>query len=215
MLEDVVNKEIEKATNEMLGKRKMKHAPAPLANPEPTFLKKVAGVFFEEDAKTVVDGVKKDVVFPMIKNLAYEIVVGGLERAFFGRSKRSSGYRDYSSSSTRTRMASGTNYSRSSGASQVPKEEPPRRISLDALVYNDRPAAQDLADIINGEIYDHGSLSIAELYEIITDENEVPAIEYTDNYRGWTREDSAVVKSYGRGWRVVLPRPKQLPSSGM
>lgn len=214
MIEDMINKEIERVKGEVIPtKRKVRKVPGLITDSEPTAFQKLKRTFFEEDFGTVKSSVINDIIVPTTKNLFADILIGAIERAFYGSSKRPSrsGYTDYSSGLVRTHTASGTNYNVISKREQTKEKEiePHKKISIDDLIYPDRPAAQDLADAINGEIHDHGTLSVNELYEMITPDNEAPPIDYTGTYYGW-KEECAHVKPHGRFFRVVLPKPVQL-----
>lgn len=211
MIEDVMKKELERVQGDIIPKKRpVKHVSGLVKNPEPTTLQRIASEFFEEDFHTVKTSVYTDIVKPTIKNLLADIFIGSIERAFFGGSRRMPGPTNYSSSIVRTHTASGTNYSRMS-TQQQPKEQTEKvRLSLNDIIMRDRPAAQDLIDVLKGEIYDHGQVTIAELYEMLSDDNTIGSTNFTDNYYGWKNLDDAYVKPHGRMFRVVLPRAIQL-----
>lgn len=208
MLEKEMQKEIERVTGDVIPtKRPVKHVDGLVKDPEPTTLQKITKEFFEEDFNTVKKSVYADIVKPTIKNLLADIFIGSIERAFFGNSRRGSSPTNYASSIVRT--ASSVNYQRAS--QQAAKETPEKvKLGLNDIIMRDRPAAQDLIDILKGEIYDHGQVTIAELYEMLADDDTVTSTNFTDNYYGWKNLDDAYVKPHGRMYRVVLPRPIQL-----
>lgn len=208
MLEKEMQKEIERVSGDVIPtKRQMKHVDGLVTDPEPTTLQKITKEFFEEDFSTVRKSVYTDIVKPTVKNLLADIFIGAIERAFFGSSKRSHTPTNYASSIVRT--ASGaTNYQRAS--QQAAKEPEKVKLGLNDIVMRDRPSAQDLIDVLKGEIFDHGQVTIAELYETIADDNTVTSTNFTDNYYGWKNLDDAYVKPHGHMYRVVLPKPIQL-----
>lgn len=214
MIDEIINNEIKKVAEKAIPeKRKVKKAVGHLVTTEPTKFKKLKDVFFEEDFGTVKDSVIRDIIVPTTKNLFADIFIGAIERAFYGSSKRGSksGYTDYSSGLIRTHTASGTTFG---GVTQKKQESEShasrKKVSIDELIYPDWAAAQDLADKINEEIAEHNTLTISQLYEMITPDNEVPPIDFTDTYYGWNQKNCAYVKPHGRFFRVVLPRPVQL-----
>lgn len=210
-IDDAMKKEIERVSGDVIQeKHKVKKVSGFMRDGDNSALSKFKDTFFEEDAHTVGEGILEDVIIPTIKNLVADIFIGSIERALFGKSRsKGSGYTNYSSSLVRTHTASGTNYSNVSKKPQQPKEEK-EKISLNNLIMKSRPDAQCLIDEIKGEIYEHGQICVADVYEMLTSDDEVGSTDFTDNYYGWKNIDGAYIKPAGSGFRVILPKPIQL-----
>ena len=216
MLEESIKKELERDQGKTKAKRPVKHIPGLVQNPEPTVLKKVTNALIEEDLKTASTSVLDDILIPTVKNLMADMFVGVIERVFRGNSRKPATgggyYTNYSNSLVRTHTASGTNYSNvTTIRQQQPQEQPVReKLTYSNIVMRDRPSAQGLIDTLAGELVDHDSVTIAELYEMLTDDNSVVYSDPTDNYYGWKSMEGAYIKPYGGQFKVILPKPIQL-----
>ena len=170
--------------------------------------------FFEEDFKTVITGLWKELAIPAVKNFIHDMAIGAIERSLYGRDGRySSGYsrtyRDYGNSLVRTHISTSSSYSQAP-QKQLEQKRSGRVITMDDLFFKDRASAQDLIDTLRGEILDHGYVCTADVYDILSTDSDPIEGTFTDNYYGWRDLKDAYVKPSHNGFKVVLPKPIQI-----
>lgn len=155
-------------------------------------IEKLAKVFMPEDVQDVKSYILIDVLVPMIKDAALDII----KTLFYGeagRGKRGSAAskvsyrsyydkendrrRDYDSSVTRT----GYNY--------------------DDIILDSRGEAEDVLSRMDELIVTYGLVSVADLYDLVG----IPG-KYTDNKYGWTDIRSASVVRAREGYLIKLPK---------
>lgn len=210
MIEDMMNKEINRLSGEVEGKRPPLKKATDLVKTKST-LRSIKDTFFEEDFSTVASGLKKDVIVPQIKSFFFNLIIGGLERALYGSNRPHSSNTNYSSSLIRTytQPANYTNYSKAqSNAPSAPTKK--QKLNLGELVFSNYGAAKDLLTTLKVEIQQRGSVTVAQLYEATTSEDEMKDLDFTNNYYGWKNLDNAQIVSVYNGYQLILPKPVQL-----
>ena len=228
-LKDIVNDEVERVTGEVVKNTLKKHTTGLVRDPSPDGIRRLTDGFIEQDIGSAIRSTTDQVVKPALKNLFFDGLVSVLERMFFGIGRQNQQRTNYSNSLVRTHTASGTNYSRTSitkPAVQAP-ENPPSKLDWRNIVFEDgvdpvtgrrisgRVAAQEFLDDLKGSLFEHGSVSVMEVYESMTagdDSTPIPG-DFTSTYFGWTGTelDAAFIKPLGgTRFRVVLPKPKEL-----
>ena len=210
-IEDLMNKEIGRLEGETKPKRApLKKATGLVENKSP--LKKLKDTFFEEDFGTVAESLKRDIVVPQIKSFFANLFIGGIERAFYGTKSRPSGpATNYGSSLVRTytQPTQYTNYSKPQ-TRENPGTKIKQKFNLGDLIFRDYPSAKDLLDSLRDEIDHHDSVTVAQLYEAISTDDDYKDIDFTNNYYGWKNLDNAQIVSVYAGYQLVLPKPIQL-----
>ena len=168
-----------------------------------TALRKLADTFLAEDLPTVKKDLISEVIIPTIKDFIADVFIGAIERTLYGGSKSKRRGR-----SSRTPQPSYASYYTASGRRvnsdpDVPFDE---EVSFNDIVMRDRAAAQDVLDTLKEAIRDYKSVSVAELFEALGEEN----LNYTNNYIGWTDLSEASIRRVSTGYWVCLPKPEQL-----
>lgn len=189
--------DIRNLTDAAPGKRRIRKVSGYVPQKDNPF-KKFAGMFFEEDFKTVRNGLFYEVIIPTIKGFIADIFIQGLERALWGTS----------SAKTRSR----TDYTRASRSSLVrdavqPETETKERFSFTDVVMQDRSSAQDLLDSLREAIKEYGSVSVNDLYDALDRSDNQ---DFVNVHWGWKNLDDVQIKRTRTGWWVDLPKPVSL-----
>lgn len=215
MIEDLVKKEIGRVTRENERHvRPIKKVSGYVPNPQKSPLQKFADVFFEEDIRTVKESLVSDVIVPTIKGFFADTLIGGIERLFYGNSKRrtnSNGFiRTMGNNLVRDYVPKAFDYStRNNRTTTLMAADEGDKFSFTDVVMRDRASAQDLLDTLRESIRQYGNVSVAELYDAL-DATEEAGSDYSDNYWGWTNLDHVVIKRTSSGYWLDLPKPVSL-----
>lgn len=162
---------------------------------------KFAETFVAEDARHVKDYLVLDVLVPAIKKAALDIVQDGIEILLYGDTRARN--KSYGS------RVNYTSYSTiSSGRSNSRERE---RYETKSYTYDDiiTESRKDAENILNGmfDLIDHyGMVSVADLYELASNEKMRIPIKHTDNNYGWTDLGNASVERIREGYWLKLPR---------
>lgn len=174
-------------------------------------LKQTAKAIFVEDASSVGMFVLSQVVLPSLKQLIYDIGVGGLGRALFndgvpnrkGGSTGRIGFTDYNSASRRRAdldPAVRSERTMSKGARS--------NFDFTELVWPDRASALNVIIKLRDILDFYGVVSVADLYEI----SEISA-SYTDKNWGWNELEQlrdATVSATRDGFIINIAEPISL-----
>ena len=184
---DVKKPEVKRAEKVVTGRVKTKKNDA----------RKLASMFFNEDASNIGNYILMDVLVPSIKKAIYEIVVNSLDMSLFGGRgggdrKRSTAdrvsYRDYNSVSRRDDRS----YSRSRTTSGY---------SYDDIILETRGEAEAVLARMDELIDEYQIVRVADMYDLVGVTGE-----YTDNKYGWTNIRNAEVVRVRDGYTIKMPR---------
>lgn len=151
-----------------------------------------------EDAKTIGEYILYDVFVPAMKDMIFDMVKGGVERALFGETRprddidRSRG-RSYVSYSSYYKDRD-RGYSRSSRRDR-------RKTELDDLVFSSREDAERVLDRMLDMVEDYGQVSVYDMYALC----DVTG-DYTDQKWGWDDLRRAAVVRTREGYLLDLPK---------
>lgn len=188
-----------------------------------TPLQKVRDVFFEEDFKTVKESLIKEIIVPTVKNFAADLFIGAIERALFGTTNKrppSSVIRGGGQVSSLVR-GGGTSYGgyynkpvtsiKSVAIEQTAGNGKPEW-PFEDLVWMYKSKADQVRDNLISAAEQYGKVSVLQLYDSITDDDEPRHLDYTEDYWGWTKDTigDARVTRVAKGWWLQLPKPIQL-----
>lgn len=159
--------------------------------------KKMAGVFLEDDTKSVWQYLLYDVLIPAAKATISDMVSGGVEMLLFGSTKgrpnrrnNDKTYVSYSSYYDKpSRPTNGNNLNRA-------------RMNFNDIILESRGEAEDVLTHLFDLVDRYGVASVADLYELVG-----IAGNFTDNKYGWTNLSSASVTRVRDGYLVNLPKP--------
>ena len=167
-----------------------------------SFGKKMAGVFLEDDTKSVWQYLLYDVLIPAAKSTISDMVSSGVEMLLFGSTRgrpnkrnndKTTGslyYLNYSSCYDKpTRPNNINNLNRA-------------RMDFNDIILESRGEAEDVLTHLFDLVDRYGVASVADLYELVG-----IAGNFTDNKYGWTNLSSASVTRVRDGYLVNLPKP--------
>lgn len=168
--------------------------------------KKITEMFVTGDAKDIKTWLLKDVLIPGIQNTILDI----LSMMFFDETdrKRSGSYRKDRSdriSYSRYYQKSSDRSSRESSRRKAERYDSDDRVDFRNIVLRERSDAEHLIEELRRRILDEGSVSVAELLDLI----DVPG-RYTDNNYGWDDERDIGIRRISSGYLIDVAEPKYL-----
>lgn len=161
--------------------------------------KKFLETFGAEDASNIKSYILDDVIIPNLKALFEDSIQGALGMFLWGNSPRTS---------TKTGQTNYTKYSafKQPKISQLQANQ--RRLRngkhFDDIVVDDRGQAEFIVNEMYRICDKYGSVSIADLYEILNDDEH--QANYTDNKYGWTDLGGTTYRRVRGGYLIDLPR---------
>ena len=175
-------------------------------------LRQLIGTFILEDRDDIGSYILHDIVIPKVKDLLYDVVTGGTDRALYGEGHRPANRGGYTSYG-RYYSGGGTGSSTVSYGGSVSVNTPTSRSissiktgrTIDDILFDSREEAEDvLADMLT-IIEQYGSASVMDLYDLIG-----ATSTYTDTQYGWFNLGSATVRHIRDGFILELPKPQYL-----
>lgn len=159
-------------------------------------MQKFADVFIAEDANNVKSYILMEVIIPAVKKAISDIVTTGIDMILYGeagRSKRNGStpkvsYRQY--------------YNQNSDPVRAGSANSRRSIDYDDILFDTRGDAETVLDAMQDIIGQHGTVSIADLYELA----HVPNDNFTLNRYGWANLNGAQAVRVRDGYILKLPR---------
>jgi len=217
MVDDVMNKEIERLTAEVENKHQPLKKPSGLIK-EKSLFRQFTDTFFEADRGTVAKSIVNEIIEPQVKSFIASLLTGWINRRFWGTGSAPTPNKGPEITSIVRTFTQPTPYSTISTNKTVQTNASGQRIkqkfSLADLIFNDFPSASDFLNTLKAEIARCGSVTVAQIYETMYDENDRNTtfvdLDYPNNYFGWTNLDTARIVSVGRYYQLVLPKPIQL-----
>ncbi len=160
---------------------------------------RIADSFLSEDTRTVKNYILWDVFIPGIKNAIADMVIGGLEMAFFGstRARRSNGggsrvsYQNYYGSSDR-------GYSNS----RVDRNYRSSRSGYNDIVLDSRQEAEDVRISMEELVNRYGEATVADLYSLVGITST-----HQDNKWGWRDIRDFHISRSGGGYILDFNQP--------
>ena len=167
--------------------------------------KKLAGILFSEDIKTVKSYIFSDVVVPTLKDLLFKAITQGADVTIYGRggSKPSAGTSKYGN-------ASYTPYWQ--GPNKKPTTSYERRsVDVTEISFNSRRLAMDVLEEMKAVVEQYGNISVLGFHSIVEQKTGfLPSSSWTDNDFGWT-DLSGVGTRMISGGRYILTLPEAVP----
>lgn len=160
-----------------------------------------ADTFVAEDARHVKDYLVLDVFVPAIKKATLDIVQDGIEILLYGDTRARN--RSYGS---RINYTSYSTLSSSRSNSRDRERYETKSYTYDDIITESRRDAENILTGIRALVDHYGMASVADLYELASNENMRIPIKHTDNNYGWTNLDNASVEPVREGYWLKLPR---------
>jgi hypothetical protein len=164
--------------------------------------KKFSEVFIAGSAKTAIGYALWEVLLPAAKDTVVEVITQGVEKLFFGESRRRgslpppsgpTGYVSYDRYSMRHRMSS---------PQRVISRQARARHDFDEIVLEGRTEAEEVIDRLYEVISRYESATVADLYQLVG-----LSSNHTDHKWGWTDIRGAGVSRTRDGYILDLPEP--------
>ncbi len=174
--------------------------------------KRIIGMIFENDLKSVGTSLLYEVAIPKAKDILADLFIGGIERAIYGDSTPRSTRTNYSSGPSR--KASYESYYESGRyyGSSISNKKPVVR--WDQIVMISRPKAIEVVECLRDDIRKYKKVSVSDLYDYVTDVDREYATlidsEFTDRDWGWVNLDRVPIEHVNGGYWIKLPKPIQL-----
>lgn len=172
--------------------------------------RKIADTFSATDIKAVGSFVVLDVIMPSVKDMLFDAIKEGAARAFYGETGGRSRGRGNGSPLSRPSGIGYTSYSRSSEdrtrTSNYTQARPQARSNeIEEIIVETRGDAQEVLDALENALEKYKVVSVSDLKDLFGTTGD-----FTDNNWGWSNLSGAGVTRVREGWRVDLPRPKEL-----
>lgn len=169
----------------------------------PTFASKFRSAFTGDDAQSIGDYLIFDVFVPAFKNLIFDGLTQGAQRALFG-GERPGGR------TTQGRNGNYSAYNRMSTAKTVYNPNTPQPTAssgrgahnFDRFIFPDRGDAEAVLDGLQVLIDEYGMASVTEFYELMGED-----WEFTEQKWGWYNIATSSVSRISQGYVINLPRP--------
>lgn len=164
--------------------------------------KKFSEVFIAGSAKTAIGYALWEVLLPAAKDTVVEVITQGVEKLFFGDSRRRgssppqsgpTGYVSYNRYSMQNRMSS---------PQRVMSRQARSRHDFDEIILESRTEAEEVIDRLYEVISRYESATVADLYQLVG-----LSSSHTDYKWGWTDIRGAGVTRSRDGYVLDLPEP--------
>jgi hypothetical protein len=166
--------------------------------------RKFSEVFISGSAKTAVAYAVWEVLLPAAKDTVVEVITQGIERLFFGDSRRHRGVTTPQSGPTGVvqynRLYSTQH--RMSGPQRTISRQARARHDFDEIILESRTEAEEVIDRLYEVISRYESASVADLYQLVG-----LSSSHTDYKWGWTDIRGAGVSRSRDGYVLDLPEP--------
>lgn len=171
-----------------------------------SFRRQFTETFLGGDLKSALRYATMDVLLPETRDMVYSVFTGGLERLFFGESRRRGstqpqsgpmGYMQYN------RFTPGSGIL-SSSARTLGRAARANH-NFDQIILSSRTDAQAVIDQLYEVVSQYGEATVADLYQLV----DLPT-NHTDNKWGWTNLSGAGVSRDGADFLLDLPKPESL-----
>lgn len=160
--------------------------------------------FIEDDAGTIFDSVRENIVKPTMKEMAYDAFTAFLKSIIFGYddAPRSSGYYRKGDRNYNGMYRSRSNYE-SSRARQA--GSPRSRYDVDEIIFDNRADADAVLDILCEELDRYDQVSVGDFYSACDLSPNAGDFNY-----GWVDLRNARIEPRRGSWVIILPRPVEL-----
>jgi hypothetical protein len=163
-----------------------------------------------DDAQSIGEYVLFSIVIPSTKNLIRDIIVGGVDRTFYGSGVRSAapGATRGSESSIRQKYRDIASGSVTQPAQRALSYSDRASHNFENISLDSRDEALSVLDQLITRIGKYGAASVADFYDYCGITNN----DYAARRWGWTDLLGSDIRQTRGGWYIVLPDPVVLPS---
>ena len=164
--------------------------------------KKFSEVFIAGSAKTAIGYALWEVLLPAAKDTVVEVITQGVERLFFGESRRRGSLPPQSGPTGYVQYHRMGQQSRLSSPQRVISRQARARHDFDEIVLEERTDAEEVIDRLFDLVSRYESATVADLYELVG-----LSSSHTDHKWGWTDIRGAGVSRSRDGYVLDLPEP--------
>lgn len=177
---------------------------------KPNILKRTARSMVADDVQNVGDFVVTDILVPALRNLIYDVIVGGAGRTIFGsaqarRPGMSPGlFGTAQNLKTAYHAASNPQAAAASQPAGMTKQAQ-ARFDFSEISLTDHSEALYIIELLKGRVAEYGTASVADLYDLLGHTGA-----FTDQNWGWSDLSNARVHQNRAGFVLDLPHPVPL-----
>lgn len=165
--------------------------------------KRIVENFISGDPEKIASDIWYDTIIPGAKNLFLDI----MSMIFFGeRTNRSRKNRNYSYRGRDSYYEDYSSYYEPRRSGYREDDRRRTRSGYRDIVLTDRKDAEAIIDAMRGRIREFGSVSLAELYDLV----DLPTMDYTDNNWGWDDSRDIGIRRVSNGYHLDLADVKYL-----
>jgi hypothetical protein len=176
---------------------------------KPNILKRVGRSMVADDVHDVGDFVVTDILVPALRNLLYDVVVGGAGRTIFGSAQARRPGVNPGLFGTAQNLK--TAYHAASNPQAAPVAQPgltkqaQARFDFSEISLTDHSEAMYIIELLKQRVADYGTASVADLYDLLGHTGA-----FTDQNWGWNDLSVARVHQNRAGFVLDLPHPVPL-----
>lgn len=163
--------------------------------------KRLAELFFAGEADNIRSYIIYDIIIPGAKNLFLDT----MEMMFFGNRNNRSGYSRSSYGNDQYYYDYSNQYQGRKKRVGNKRQSDPRKPDYRNIVLERRDDAERVIDAMRGRIREQGSVSVAEMFELIN-----IASEYTDNNWGWDDERDIGLRRVSNGFLIDVSEARYI-----
>jgi hypothetical protein len=172
----------------------------------PPWYRRVGRNMLAEDAGSITEYVMVSLVYPNLKNLLRDVVVGFVDRALWGPGI-------HPGASGNRSMVPGSSFKTRYDQMPTAGGEPRRQLSqyarenhdFNEVILTSRDEALSVIDGLMQRVNVYGAATVSNLYSLLGTTGS-----HADLNWGWTDLSNANVREYRGGWLLDLPRPRPL-----
>jgi hypothetical protein len=171
---------------------------------KPNILKRTARSMVAEDVNNVGDFVVTDILVPALRNLIYDVIVGGAGRTIFGSAQaRRPGISPGVFGTAQNLKTAYHNVTNSAPAAQpAMSRQAQARFDFSEISLTDHSEAILIIELLKQRIAEYGTASVADLYDLLGHTGG-----HTDQNWGWKDLSTAKPHQNRSGFVLDLPHP--------
>lgn len=176
---------------------------------KPNILKRTARSMVADDVQNVGDFVVTDILVPALRNLLYDVIVGGAGRTIFGTTQTRRPGMNPGLFGTAQNLKTAYHNASNPQASVAPQpgmsKQAQARFDFSEISLTDHSEAITIVEMLKMRVVEYGTASVADLYDLLGHTGA-----FTDQNWGWSDLSMAGVKQHRSGFVLDLPHPVPL-----
>ena len=177
---------------------------------KPNIFKRTARSMVADDVQNVGDFVVTDILVPALRNLLYDVIVGGAGRTIFGTAAARRPGMNPGLFGTAQNLKTAYHNASNPAASTAPapqgmSKQAQARFDFSEISLTDHSEALYIIELLKQRVGEYGTASVADLYDLLGHTGA-----FTDQNWGWTDLTNARVHQNRNGFVLDLPHPVPL-----